>query len=536
VLTRGLHVSLRVRTMVILGFLSVGFILFLLTTSNPFLRQFDATTTTGRDLNPLLQDIGFLFHPPMLYMGYVGFSVAFALALAVLWQGRDEHEWAQWARPWTLAAWCCLTLGITLGSWWAYRELGWGGWWFWDPVENASFMPWLAGTALVHALVANQRTHQFKSWTLLLAIVTFSLSLVGAFLVRSGVLISVHAFAVDPLRGAYILVFLTIIIGSALLLYALRSVRFAPMNGVHWLSRESALGFNSMLLAVIMLTVLLGTVYPLLIDGLGLGKLSVGAPYFNTVFVALMIPLLMVMGSAVHLRWRHDTGQRVFSRLVGVMVCCILAPLLVFFQAKQPQLLSVYGGVMLGLWVSLSTLLALIKKIQRSGFFPVPLAYWGMVVAHVGVAVTVIGIAVSSGFGVQHDVKLIPGEAVMLANTKVTFVSESALNGPNYHGTQARFALKRGEVERVIFPQKRVYDVGHVAMTDAAIDVSFARDIYVALGEPLDDSAWSVRLYYKPLVRWIWAGGVLMMLGGLFAIIDGVYRMHLVARKQGALS
>ncbi len=533
-LSNTLDEGLRVRVLVVLGALSIGFLLFLLATSNPFSRQFELLHSTGRDLNPLLQDPGFLFHPPMLYMGYVGFSVAFAFALAALWMGRLESAWAKWTRPWTLAAWCCLTAGITLGSWWAYRELGWGGWWFWDPVENASFMPWLLGTALLHSLAVNEKRQQLNAWTLLLAIGTFSLSLIGTFLVRSGVLVSVHAFAVDPARGLYILIFLLVLIGGSLLVFALRAHALSTTSKLPPVSREGALLLNNVFLSVTMLTVLLGTVYPLLVDGLGLGKLSVGAPYFNAVFVPLMIPLLLLMGIGLHVRWQRDNLKSVLMRLRGAMGLSLLLPCLLLGWTKTSFNLSVFFGLVLAFWIILSTGQACIQRLKQRGIRGFGQAYLGMLVAHTGVALTVIGIAVSSGFGVQQDVKMIPGEHLMLAGYRIEFVSESSLTGPNYHGTKGCFKINLGAQAHIIFPEKRVYDIGQMAMTDSAIDVNLFRDLYVALGEPLGGGAWSVRLYYKPFVRWIWGGGFFMVLGGLLALTDRRYGARSCQRGQGA--
>ncbi len=521
--------AMRARVLVILGCLSVGFILFLLTTSNPFTRQFHILHTQGRDLNPLLQDPGFLFHPPMLYMGYVGFSVAFAFAVAALWVGRIESAWAKWTRPWTLAAWCCLTAGITLGSWWAYRELGWGGWWFWDPVENASFMPWLIGTALLHSLAVSEQRQQFKAWTLLLAITAFSLSLVGTFLVRSGVLTSVHAFAVDPQRGLYILCFLLTVIGGSLLLFALRAQTLQRLDNPFPVSRESALLLNNVFLAVAMLTVLMGTVYPLLIDGLGLGKLSVGSPYFNTVFVPLMIPLLILMGLGVHLNWQRDNFKKVVVKLRWVFLLSVLLPPLLLLSLTQSIAAYTLLGLVLAFWIVLSTIKLIINRVGQRGLTGLGQAFWGMVVAHCGVAATVIGIAVSTGYGIQDDVKMAPGETINFAGYTIAFISESSLVGANYHGARAQFSVSRNRQETLIYPEKRVYNVGQMAMTEAAIAVNPFRDIYVALGEPLNDKAWSVRLYFKPLIRWIWGGGFMVLAGGLLALTD---RRYYQARQQ----
>lgn len=519
-LNRALDVVMRARVLVISGALQVGFILFLLCTSNPFARQFLLLDTQGKDLNPLLQDPGFLFHPPMLYMGYAGFSVAFAFALAVLWEGKLQSAWSSWVRPWTLAAWCCLTAGITLGSWWAYRELGWGGWWFWDPVENASFMPWLIGTALLHSLAVAEKREQFKAWTLLLAIMAFSLSLIGTFLVRSGVLTSVHAFAVDPQRGFYILGFLSVVTGGSLLLFACRSGLLKNKEPFDLLSRESALLLNNVLLVVIMLSVLLGTIYPLLIDGLGLGKLSVGAPYFNTIFVPLMVPLLFLMGLGVRLKWQKDTASSLKKKVRIIVLYSLVLPALVLCLLFLPLKVPVYLGMVLAAWIIFNTIQSLYERVQKKGIRHVNLAYQGMVVAHMGVAITVLGIVVSNGYGLQKDVQMAQGESVSMAGYTIQYQSETSLNGPNYTGIQTRFAVSQGEKTRYIYPEKRIYNVGSMAMTESAIDVTPFRDIYIALGEPQENHAWTVRLYYKPLVRWIWTGGFLLLLGGAMALID----------------
>lgn len=517
--SKNLDEAIRIRVLVVLGALSTGFILFLLTTSNPFLRQFEVLNSQGRDLNPLLQDPGFLFHPPMLYMGYVGFAVAFAFAISALWLGRIEPAWARWTRPWTLAAWCCLTAGITLGSWWAYRELGWGGWWFWDPVENASFMPWLVGTALIHSLMVSAKRGQFMVWTLLLAITAFSLSLIGTFLVRSGVLTSVHAFAVDPQRGLFILGFLFVVIGGSLLWFACRAHTLQVNNPPTLVSRESALFLNNILLFVAMLTVLMGTLYPLIIDSLGLGKLSVGAPYFNSVFVPLMMPLFFLMGVGIHLKWHQDRIQLLIKRLSWVGLSSLSFPLMFWVMAPSTTF-SVILGLILACWVILSTGLLIKSKIKNTGLFHIHLSFWGMVVAHLGVGVTVLGIAISTGFGIQKDVRLAPGDHLNFAGFEIRFLRETGLNGPNYHGTEAAFEIQHRQRVTQIFPQKRIYNVGKMPMTESAIDVTPFRDLYVALGEPLDNSAWAVRLYYKPFIRWIWAGGFMILAGGFLAICD----------------
>jgi cytochrome c-type biogenesis protein CcmF len=517
---RALERPVYERVLRVLGVLSLGFLLFLLCTSNPFLRQFEVLNSTGRDLNPLLQDPGFLFHPPMLYMGYVGFSVAFSLAIAALWLGRVESAWAGWARPWTLAAWCCLTAGITLGSWWAYRELGWGGWWFWDPVENASFMPWLAGTALLHSLVVNEKRGYLKAWTVLLAITAFSLSLIGTFLVRSGVLTSVHAFAVDPARGLYILLFLLVVVGGSLGLFAVRVDALKDKEKPYLISREGGLLLNNIFLSVAMLTVLLGTIYPLLIDALNLGKLSVGAPYFNTVFVPLMLPVLAVMGFGVNARFHQDTWQRLGLLLKVAFLLSVLSPILIFVWFKAPIQPLVFLGLALGVWVILSTCKSLKTRLKTSQLKQVGLRFWGMFFAHIGVAITVLGISVSAGFGLEQDIKLMPNEIMQWSGYEVALSDVSDLKGPNYDGTRACFKFLKQKKQFSICPEKRVYHVTHTVMSDAGIRAGFFSDIYIALGEPLQQGAWSLRLMFKPGIRWIWGGGFFILFGGFLALLS----------------
>ncbi len=507
------------KVLIVLGALSIGFLLFLLCTSNPFLRQFDVLNTTGRDLNPLLQDPGFLFHPPMLYMGYVGFSVAFALAIAALWLKRVEPRWATWARPWTLGAWSFLTIGITLGSWWAYRELGWGGWWFWDPVENASFMPWLLGTALLHSLLANEKRHVLKAWTVLLAIGSFSLSLIGTFLVRSGVLTSVHAFAVDPTRGLYILLFLLVVVGGSLILFAARVDALKDDTKPFLLSREGGLLLNNVFLSVAMLTVLLGTVYPLLVDALGLGKLSVGAPYFNAVFVPLMLPVLALMGLGVNARFKQDTWPRLTKRLQYALLLSLLSPVLILLWIKKPVEPLVFLGIVLGFWVIYATLKSLKERLNYQRITQIGTRFWGMFFAHIGIAVTVLGISFSVGLGVEEDIQLMPHEVMHWSGFDVSLSDVSALKGPNYTGTCACFKLAKPQKQLIICPEKRLYDVSRMVMSDAGIHAGIFSDIYIALGEPLEGGAWSLRLMLKPGVRFIWAGGFLILLGGLLALL-----------------
>jgi cytochrome c-type biogenesis protein CcmF len=514
----------------VLGAVAVGFLSFTLFTSNPFVRLLPAAAE-GRDLNPLLQDPGLVMHPPMLYLGYVGFAVGFAFAVGALIVGKVDATWARWVRPWTTAAWCALTIGIALGSWWAYYELGWGGWWFWDPVENASFMPWLAGTALIHSLAVTEKRGAFVSWTLLLAILTFSLSLLGTFLVRSGVLVSVHAFATDPLRGTYILAFLVIVIGTALALYAWRAPQLPSGGGFQAWSRETFLLVNNLLLAVACAAVLLGTLYPLLLDALELGRISVGPPYFDAVFVPLMLPLLAAIGLGPVLRWRKDEVTRVlrlarWPALAGVLVVALV------WAGHDFQLgwLAVCG-VTLGAWALVGAWTEPVRIFRETR--RVPRAVLGMALAHMGLGVTVLGITVVSALGVERDVRLAPGVSAELVGHTFTYQGVSQHPGPNYDATRVRIGVTLPDGDSFeLEPEKRVYRAMGSPMTEAAIDPSLTRDLYVALGDPIGADAWAVRLQYKPLVRWIWLGAVLMALGGLLALADRRYRARLP--EQGA--
>lgn len=522
IFTRNFDQSLRLRIQIVLGLISVCFILFVLITSNPFLRQFELVDTMGRDLNPLLQDPGFLFHPPTLYIGYVGFAFPFAFAIATLWKGSFDKKLARLLRPWVLLSWCFLTAGITLGSWWAYRELGWGGWWFWDPVENASFMPWLIATALIHCLIVSEKKEQYINWTILLSIIAFSLSLLGTFLVRSGVLTSVHSFAVDPARGIYILSLLVLLIGGALLLFAFRCHSLYKRQFPEMVSKENALLFNAIIMLVIMLTVLLGTLYPLIIDALNLGKLSVGAPYFNTVLVPLAIPVFIVMGIGIHLKWQKNSREYVFERLKYPLIVTIITSFLILIFSHGFKF-SVLIGVPVAIWIITTTVVAYISKIQKKGFRNMSNSMIGMTLAHLGVAATILGIAISSGYGLEKDIKMSPGESTNFAGYQISFINEAEIKASNYHGSRVQFQIIDKNRTSTIYPEKRIYNVGQMVMTDSAIDVTPFRDIYIALGEPLDMNSWSVRLYYKPLVRWIWAGGFLMLIGGVFSFTDKRY-------------
>jgi cytochrome c-type biogenesis protein CcmF len=525
---KSLPLVLSSRVLAVLGIISVGFLLFLLITSNPFTRLLPAAAE-GHDLNPLLQDPGLIFHPPMLYMGYVGLSVPFAFAIAALLQGRIDATWTRWSRPWTLVAWIFLTLGITLGSWWAYYELGWGGWWFWDPVENASFMPWLVATALLHSLAVTEQRNTFKAWTLLLSIFGFSLSLLGTFLVRSGVLVSVHAFATDPARGVFILIYLAIVIGSALTLYAWRASSVASLGRFSGLSRETLLLINNVLLLVACATILIGTLYPLFMDALQMGKISVGPPYFNKVFAPLMLLLVFVLGFGPMTRWRKDSFEKLFQRLLKTALISTLLGLAFILLVFGPASIAVTLAVILAIWVIGSSLTTLKNRLGKDNrvqhLRQLPVAYLGMLIAHIGVGVFVIGVTLVSAYEQSETVRMGIGDSYTLANRRFELTDLGRIQGPNYTAERATIKIYRGEkLISTQHPEKRFYRSSSQPMTEAGIDASLFRDLYVSLGEALPDGAWAVRLNYKPFVRWIWLGPLLMALGGLLAALDRRYR------------
>ncbi|WP_456296943.1 heme lyase CcmF/NrfE family subunit [Vibrio sp. AK197] len=536
--SRGMPQESVARVLSVMGMISVGFLLFIIVTSNPFTRTLPYFPVDGRDLNPLLQDPGLIIHPPMLYMGYVGFSVAFAFAIASLMTGRLDTAWARWSRPWTTAAWMFLTVGIALGSWWAYYELGWGGWWFWDPVENASFMPWLAGTALMHSLAVTEKRGTFKAWTVLLAISAFSLSLLGTFLVRSGILVSVHAFASDPSRGMFILAFLVLVIGGSLLLFALKGAQVRVRGNFELLSRENGLLANNILLIAALVVVLVGTLLPLVHKQLGLGSVSIGAPFFNTLFAWLMIPFAFLLGIGPLIRWKREQLSTLVKPMLvsGILSLAIAAGCIALF-ADRFQFMAYLGWVM-SLWII--TLLSYeiwqrathrhpfavgIKKLQRS--------HWSMVLGHLGLAVTVIGIAMVQNYSIERDVRLAPGEHFQLQGYDLYFSGLRDKDGPNYDGYIADFELTRnGQFVNTLHAEKRFYRTARSMMTEAAIDRSITRDFYIAMGEQLDDNqSWAVRVYYKPFVRWIWVGGLFMAIGGALAISDKRYRFRKSAKE-----
>ncbi|MFY9327116.1 MAG: heme lyase CcmF/NrfE family subunit [Georgfuchsia sp.] len=522
--SRSLPEDMVARVEGVLGLVSSGFLLFILTTSSPFERLLPGAAE-GRDLNPLLQDPGLVFHPPMLYMGYVGFSVAFAFAIAALLSGRLDAAWARWSRPWTLAAWISLTIGITLGSWWAYYELGWGGWWFWDPVENASFMPWLVGTALIHSLAVTDKRGAFKNWTVLLAIGAFSLSLLGTFLVRSGVLTSVHAFASDPKRGIFILIFLAVVVGSSLTLYAWRAPRVGLGGAFAAVSRETLLLINNVLLLAAAATVLLGTLYPLIIDSLGFGKLSVGPPYFNAVFTPIFALLVFLMAVGPVARWKQASVSEIVKRLgIALAIAIVIGVALPFLADKW------YWAAALGLTLSVWALASAVTQIRGRYKSGLPsLTFWGMHLAHLGIAVTVVGVVLVSAYESEKDVRMAPGDTVSAGGYVLRFNGVTVEPGANYRAMRGAFELTRdGRIIKILAPEKRQYFSSAMPMTEAAIDTGLTRDIYVSLGDAMEGSegAWSVRVYYKPFVDWIWFGGLMMALGGLMAMTDRRYRLR----------
>ena len=521
--SRSLPLDMVARVLGVLGCIAVGFMLFILTTSNPFNRIFPIPAD-GRDLNPLLQDPGLVIHPPMLYMGYVGMSVAFAFAIAALLSGRLDAAWARWSRPWTVIAWTFLTFGIGLGSWWAYYELGWGGWWFWDPVENASLLPWLVGTALIHSLMVTEKRGSFKAWTVLLAIAAFSLSLLGTFLVRSGVLTSVHAFASDPSRGIFILIFLAVVVGGSLTLFAWRAPQVTLGGQMGVVSRESFMLANSVLLVVATGAVLLGTLYPLIIDALNLGKLSVGPPYFNLVFAPLMVPLLFILVPGTVAQWREAQLKTIFNKLRYLAVAALVsANALTIYLG--PWTWTTALGFFLGLWVGLSSLQHMVERVRKPG--RIGGSFWGMHMAHFGLAVLVMGITGVKSYEVERDVRIGIEDVVTIAPYTFKLMGMQDVMGPNYKAQEAEVHIqKNGVYIKTLRPQKRRYFSSAMPMTEAAIDTGFMRDLYVSLGDPIpgERPEWSMRVYYKPFVPWMWAGILMMVAGGLLAALDRRYR------------
>ncbi|PIA70599.1 heme lyase CcmF/NrfE family subunit [Pseudomonas sediminis] len=539
IFSRHLPEEMLARVLAVMGMISVGFLLFLIVTSNPFERLLPNSPADGRDLNPLLQDFGLIVHPPMLYMGYVGFSVAFAFAIAALLGGKLDAAWARWSRPWTIIAWAFLGIGIALGSWWAYYELGWGGWWFWDPVENASFMPWLVGTALIHSLAVTEKRGVFKSWTVLLAIAAFSLSLLGTFLVRSGVLTSVHAFATDPERGVFILAFLLVVVGGSLALFAVRAPVVRSQVGFGLWSRETLLLVNNIVLVVSAAMILLGTLYPLVLDALTGAKLSVGPPYFNALFLPLMALLMAVISVGVLVRWKDTPLKWLGSMLAPVLVASVVLAVIATFLHGDFHW-AVLAVCLLAFWVILAGVRDILDKTRHKGLIKglpsLSRSYWGMQMAHFGFAVCALGVVLTSLGSYERDLRMAPGDSVELAGYRFQFDGAVHHEGPNFISDKGTVRVFDGERQiKVLHPEKRLYTVQQATMTEAGIDAGFTRDLFVALGEPLEQGAWAVRIHIKPFVRWIWLGALLMGFGGFLAAADKRYRIKVRTRVREAL-
>jgi cytochrome c-type biogenesis protein CcmF len=537
VFSRRLPEEVVARVLSVMGMVSIGFLAFILITSNPFERLLPGAID-GRDLNPLLQDPGMVVHPPLLYMGYVGFSVAFAFAIAALIGGRLDATWARWSRPWTTVAWMFLTLGIAVGSWWSYNELGWGGWWFWDPVENASFMPWLVGTALIHSLAGTEKRGSFKNWTVLLAICAFSLSLLGTFLVRSGVLTSVHAFATDPRRGIFILTFLCVVIGGSLILFAWRASKVGLGGGFELVSRESLLLVNNVLLTVAAGAVMLGTLYPLFLDALGLGKISVGPPYFEAVFAPLMMIVAFLLGAGPFARWKEASVAEIAKRLWGWAVFSIVLGLAIpylFGHWSAP----IVAGISLGTWAILTSIAYLITRLRNGNgavdwtkLSSMSRSTWGMLFAHAGIGVFILGVTLVRGFETTSEVRMQVGDTAHVSGYAFRFLGVRELKGPNYIAARGTLEVSKNGSVTTLAPEKRIYTVQRMPMTESSVDSNLFRDLYVALGEPVSENEWIVRIQYKPMIAWIWGGTLLMALGGLLAASDRRYRLNTAQRRQ----
>ena len=538
--SRNLPLDILARVLAVMGIISVSFLLFMLFTSNPFDRLLLNTPADGTDLNPLLQDFGIIVHPPFLYMGYVGFSVAFAFAITALLSGKMDAAWARWTKPWTNAAWAFLTIGIALGSWWAYYELGWGGWWFWDPVENASFMPWLAGTALLHSAIVSEKRDTLKSWTIFLAIIAFAFSLLGTFLVRSGVLTSVHAFASDPDRGVFILAILVISIGTAFALYAWRGPSLKGTGLFQPVSREGGLLLNNFLLTVAAFSVLLGTLYPLFVDVLELGKVSVGAPYFNSVFVPMMIPMILVMGVAPFLSWKRGDGTGALNRLKIAGAIAVLGGIGVWLAIDRASIFAAFG-IALAIWLFAATLTELAGRIH---LFKVPVseswrrlmrqprASWGMTLAHAGIALGVAGMTASSAWQVEKVQAMKPGQSVEVSGYTFTLIDAREVPGPNYQALRGTFEVKSGSSILRLQPEKRVYTVSRQPTTEAAIHPTFLGDIYAVIGDPDGQGGYVTRLYFNPLVPWMWVGAMIMVLGAGISLSDRRHRVGAPSQRK----
>ena len=544
IFSRPLPADMIARVLAVMGMIGIGFILFTVLTSNPFERLFPAALE-GRDLNPLLQDPGLVIHPPMLYMGYVGFSVAFSFAIAALLSGKMDSAWVRWSRPWASIAWVFLTIGISLGSWWAYHELGWGGWWFWDPVENASFMPWLVGTALIHSLAVTEKRSTFKSWTILLSIMAFSLSLLGTFLVRSGVLVSVHSFASDPARGLYILIFLAIVVGSSLTLYAWRANQFNSGGRFDLISKETMLLINNVLLVVAMITILIGTLYPLFLDALGLPKLSVGPPYFSAVFVPLMLPLVILMGIGPIAKWRRVPVKELFSKLKVLLLLGVALGIILPLAIYRDTTVMTAVGVAAAAWAILTAFYAVLRLVFKrdssmslgKAYSKIPRAMLGMMTAHVGIGVFILGVVFTSSFSDEKETSAKFGEEIELAGYTFVLENVASVQGPNYQAMRGSVNVtKQGAPVVMLYPEKRIYTVQTNPMTEPGIQTGVFRDLYVSLGESVSDDEWGFRIYYRPFIQWVWIGTLLMAFGGLLGAMDKRYRPLTKTKKKAANS
>ena len=533
--------DLRARVLAVQGMIGAAFLAFILFTSNPFLRLSPAPLD-GQGMNPVLQDIGLAIHPPFLYLGYVGFSVAFAFAVAALIEGRVDAAWARWVRPWTLAAWCALTIGIALGSWWAYYTLGWGGWWYWDPVENASFMPWLVGTALLHSAIVVEKRDALKTWTILLAILTFALSLIGTFLVRSGVLVSVHAFAVDPARGAFILVLLAVAIGGPLILYAIRAPSFQGGGLFAPISREGALILNNLVLTVCTFTVFVGTLWPLFLDAMGGGKISVGYPFFDWTFVPLSVLLLVAVPLGPLLGWKRGELLAALQRLMVAAGAALVVAVAVAAIASPAHALAT-AGLALAAWIGFGDLSEWAERVQllrvplRTSLARarhLPRGAYGMTLAHLGVAITVAGIAASAWD--QERIEIMhPGESLAISGYAARLDKVEPIQGPNYTADRATFTVTReGALVATMRPERRLFTVQRVPTTFTAIHSDLLSDFYVVLGESDGKGGWTVRIYEKPLVPWIWLGCGVMALGGMVSLSDRRWRVGAAVRSRRA--
>lgn len=541
--SRGIPQAMVARVLSILGVVGVGFYLFMLLTSNPFESMLPFFPVDGRDLNPLLQDFGMIIHPPTLYMGYVGFSVAFAFAISALLSGQLDSTWARWSRPWVIAAWAFLTVGICLGSWWAYYELGWGGWWFWDPVENASFMPWLVGTALMHSLAVTEKRKVFKSWTVLLAISAFSLSLLGTFLVRSGVIVSVHSFASDPARGLFILGILIVLTGLGLLLYGIRAQELKAASRYQAVSREVMLVGNNVLLCAAAIVVLLGTLLPLVHKELGLGSISIGAPFFNQMFLWLIVPFVFFLGVGPLTRWKQQSVYALKNQLMLAFALSVCTGVLLNFSYDEPTYMAALGLVM-SAWIVITSIQEVQQRLRQqshmglmSGLSSLTRSHWGMILGHLGFAVTLIGITLVSNYEMERDVRMTPGDNLTMGAYTFQFQGTRREQGPNYVADVGVFDVYYdGEKIVHLEPEKRIYTVQRMPMTEAGIYSTLTKDLFVAMGEPLDGGAWAIRVYIKPFVTWIWGGGAIMALGGICSIADRRYRMAKVKKAKAIIN